>query len=280
MTKIINGKNLAEKIKDKIAKEIFEMKGPRPNLAIILVGEREDSKIYVNTKEREAKKIGIDTHIYRCPADIKEEEIIQTINFLNDDKTIEAILVQLPLPTGFDTNKIIATINPGKDVDCFHPDNQKLLGQADGENKILPPVLKVVLAMLESINCDLKNKKIGLVVNSDIFGNSLAKVLTLRGADVEIIKSNDPEIKNKSSKADILITAMGKPKFIKKDFIKKEAIVIDIGIAKEDEQIFGDVDFEEADGQAGFISPVPGGVGPMTIAMLFENTLELFKRKK
>ena len=278
--KIIDGKKLAEKIKDKIAQEIFELKGPRPNLAILLVGEREDSKIYVNTKEREAKKIGIDTHIYRCPADIKEEEIIQTINFLNNDKTIDAILIQLPLPTGFNTDKIISTIDPNKDVDCFHPDNQKLLSQADCENKILPPVLKVVLAMLESIDCDLKNKKIGLVVNSDIFGNSLAKVLTLRGADVEIIKSNDPEIKNKSSKADILITAMGKPKFIKKDFIKKEAIVIDIGIAKENEQIFGDVDFEEADGQAGFISPVPGGVGPMTIAMLFKNTLELFKRKK
>ncbi|MDD4332640.1 MAG: bifunctional 5,10-methylenetetrahydrofolate dehydrogenase/5,10-methenyltetrahydrofolate cyclohydrolase [Patescibacteria group bacterium] len=276
---IIDGKKIAEKIKDQVTKKIFALKEARPNLAIILVGEREDSKLYVNMKEREAKKVGIDTHIYRCEADISEVEIIKTIEFLNNDNLIDAILVQLPLPSGFDTDKIIAKIDPKKDVDCFHPENVKILLSTCNHEEVIPPLIKVVLEILGSIKCNLVKKKVCVIANSDIFGKSMAKVLECRGAEVEITASDQEDLKNKTCKADILITAIGKPKFIKKDFIKKDAVVIDIGITKEGEKVFGDVDFEDVKDTVGFITPVPGGVGPMTIAMLFKNTLELYKRR-
>ena len=283
---IINGKKLAEKIKDGIVKEILKLNDNkpdclnRPNLAIILIGDREDSKLYVKLKERQAREVGIDTHIYRCPSNIPEKEIIETINCLNKDKLIDAILIQLPLPEGFDTDKIIKAIDPKKDVDRFHPDNQKILISSCDAKNILPPVHGTVLEMLKSINCDLTDKQACLVVNSDIFGKSLAKVLECRGAKVKIAKADDKNLKEKTEKADLLITAVGQSKLIKKEMVKKDAVVIDVGIIKVKEKICGDVDFENVKKVASFITPVPGGVGPMTIAILFKNTLELYKKKK
>jgi methylenetetrahydrofolate dehydrogenase (NADP+)/methenyltetrahydrofolate cyclohydrolase len=275
---IIDGKALAEKIKDNLVKEIIKL-GERPNLAIILVGKRDDSSLYVELKEKEAKKVGIDTHLYKCPENITEQEILEMINYLNKDELIDAILVQLPLPEKLNTNKIIKAINPDKDVDRFHPKNLEKLFKTCDHNQVMPPVFEVVLEMLKSINCRIKDEQVCIISNSDIFGKSLAKVLECRGAKVIVTCENDKNLKNKTSKADILITAVGKPGFVKRGMIKKGAVVIDIGITKKGERVFGDVDFEDAKDKVGFITPVPGGVGPMTIAMAFKNTLELYKKK-
>jgi methylenetetrahydrofolate dehydrogenase (NADP+)/methenyltetrahydrofolate cyclohydrolase len=282
---IIDGKKLAEKIKDNIVKEILELNSNkpdcqnRPNLAIILIGDREDSKLYVRLKERQAREVGIDTHIYRCPSNIPEKEILETIDCLNKDKSIDAILVQLPLPEGFNTDKIIKAIDAKKDVDRFHPDNLKIITSSCDVKNILPPVHGTILEMLKNINCDLADKQICLVANSDIFGKSLVKVLECRGAKVKTVKADDKNLGEKTNKADILITAVGRPKLIKEEMVKRDAVAIDVGITKEKEKICGDVDFENVKKVASFITPVPGGVGPMTIAMLFRNTLELYKNK-
>ena len=309
---IINGKILAEKIKNEIVKEIlrkdffeeqncqdsscachvreknnktikqksnFILTCPRPNLAIILIGNREDSDLYVGLKEKEAKKVGIDTHLYKYADGISEKEILDSINYLNNDDCIDAILIQLPLPKRLDTDKIINSIKKEKDIDGFHPDNLKILLNSCNGGAMMPPVFGACLEILKSINCELKNKKVCIIANSDIFGKTLAKVLECRGAEVETVKADNKDLKNKTSEADILITAVGKSKFIKKDMVKKDAVIIDIGITKEGKKVYGDVDFEDVKNVAGYITPVPGGVGPLTIAMAFKNTVELYKKR-
>lgn len=286
MAKIIDGKKLAEKVKDKIVKEIMELSYghpdqalARPNLAIILVGEREDSKIYVALKEREAKKVGIDTHLYKCDESISEIELLEIIKCLNEDESIDAILVQLPLPTAIDTDTIIMSVDPEKDVDGFQPDNlEKLLKNCDF-NGLMPPVFAAVLEMLKSLDYKVKDKQVCVVANADIFGKSLAHVLKCQGAKVEAINLKDKNLTEKTSQADVLITAVGKPKFIKKEMIKDQAVIIDIGITKQGKGVAGDVDFEDVKDKAGYISPVPGGVGPLTVAMAFKNTVEIYKRR-
>ena len=279
MAKIINGKKLAEKIKDNIVKEIAELKGERPNLAIILIGGREDSELYVSLKEQQAKKVGIDTHLYKCPENITERKILEMINCLNNDELINAILVQLPLPNGFDTDAIIRAINPNKDVDGFHPVNLKKLFKTCDHSYMMPPVFATVLEILGNINYKIKNKQVCIIANFDIFGKSLAHILKCKGAKTKVVRADDKNLTNEALQADILITAIGKPKFIKKEMVKKNAVIIDIGITKADGKVFGDVDFENVKNEVGFITPVPGGVGPMTIAMAFKNILELYKRK-
>lgn len=268
---IIDGKILAEKIKDKIVKEIVKI-GGHPNLAIILIGDREDSSLYVSLKEKEAKKIGIDTHLYKCGGNVPEKEVLEMINFLNNDETVDAILIQLPLPEHLDTDKIISAIKKEKDIDGFHPNNLKILLSGCSDEAIMPPVFGAILEMLKSIDCGLGGKKVFIIANSDIFGRALAKVLECRGAKAETVKADDKNLKEKTREADILITAVGKPKFIKKDFLKKDAVIIDVGITKIGKKVCGDVDFEDVKGTAGYITPVPGGVGPLTIAMAFRNT--------
>lgn len=276
---LIDGRALAEKFNDEIVEEIVKLDGDRPSLAIILVGDNEESKLYVSLKEKEAKKVGIDTSLYNCPKDITEDELIKTIEFLNNDNEVDAILIQLPLPGGLDTDKIIAKIDPEKDVDGFHPANVKKLKVIHDEN-IVPPVLRVVLEMLKSIDCDLRDKKVAIIANSDIFGNNLATVLDLRGANSTVVNPDDSKLSSKTCEAYILISAVGRPHFIKKEMIKQDAIIIDVGITKKDKKALGDVDFDDIKDKVGFITPVPGGVGPMTIAMAFLNTLELYKRRK
>ncbi|MFA6307022.1 MAG: bifunctional 5,10-methylenetetrahydrofolate dehydrogenase/5,10-methenyltetrahydrofolate cyclohydrolase [Patescibacteria group bacterium] len=285
MPKIIDGKKLAEKIKDQIVKEIISFNKDiynitRPNLAIVLIGERPDSELYVSLKEREAKKVGVDTHLYRCAENTSEREILEMIECLNNDKAIDAILVQMPLPAGIDADTIILALDPAKDVDGFQPDNlEKLLKSCDFSG-LMPPVFATVLEMLKSINYEIKNKQVVIISNSDIFGKTLAHILKCRGAKVEAIKADDKNLAAITSQADILITAAGKPEFIKKDMVKKGAVVIDIGITKIGGKAVGDVDFKEVKDQTGYITPVPGGVGPMTIAMAFKNTLEIYKKRR
>ncbi|MDO8261025.1 MAG: bifunctional 5,10-methylenetetrahydrofolate dehydrogenase/5,10-methenyltetrahydrofolate cyclohydrolase [Candidatus Magasanikbacteria bacterium] len=279
MSQIIDGKKLAEEIKDKITKQIFDLKGPRPNLAIILIGERPDSELYVKIKEEEAVKVGIDTHLYACPENIPESDVLAMIEHLNKDEMIDGILIQLPLPAGFNTDKIIQSLDPKKDVDCFHPDNLKKAFASCHSTALMSPVFKTVSRMLCSIDCNLENKNVCVVCNSDVFGGSLAKTLECYGAKTEIVYA-DKFDEAKTRQADILITAIGKPNFIKKEMIKEDAVIIDIGTTKVGKKVVGDVDFEDVEKKVSYITPVPGGVGPMTVAYLFENCMEVFKKRR
>lgn len=282
MAKIIDGKKLADTILNNIAKEVAGLGGGRPGLAIILVGQNPDSELYVSKKEKTAKTVGIDTHCYRCEADVGQEKILEMIDFFNKDEAIDAIMVQLPLPKdkGYDTDEIIKSIRPEKDVDRFHPKNIEPIKKTCNPEFILPPVFGVILEMLKSINCGLENKSVVIISKSEIFGGSLAKALFCKGARAEVCRPDNKNLISKTSQADILIPVVGRPKFIKKGMIKKDAIIIDVGITREMGSVYGDVDFEDVKDRAGYISPVPGGVGPMTVAMTLKNTLELHKRRK
>jgi methylenetetrahydrofolate dehydrogenase (NADP+)/methenyltetrahydrofolate cyclohydrolase len=262
MVQKIDGRAIAERVKDKITQEIFALKGARPNLAIILVGERPDSQLYVSLKEREGKKVGIDTHLYEISAEAEEAEILSCLKFLNDDGNIDGILVQLPLPEKFNTDKIIAAIKPEKDVDGF---------RADHPDYILSPVLSSVLACLDETKVVTAGKKACVLYNSEIFGNGVKEILTTRGL---IIVAPDH-----SAEADVLVTALGEPQKIKKEQIKAGATVIDIGITQVGDRVWGDVDYEDVKTKAGFITPVPGGIGPMTIAFLFRNVWDIYQRR-
>jgi len=260
MVQKIDGKMIAEKIKDQITQTIYKLNGPRPNLAIILVGQREDSQLYVSLKEREAKKVGIDTHLYHLNENDSEEKLLNLINFLNKDKLIDGILVQLPLPPKFHPDKIINALNPLKDVDGFHPRHPQYL---------ISPVLSSILACLQEINFTTAGKSACVLNNSEVFGLSAKKILEELGLKVTL--------KDKTAEADILITALGKPHYIKKEMIKSGAVIIDIGITKVNDQVQGDVDFEDVKEKAGYLTPVPGGIGPMTIAFLFKNVLAAYQ---
>lgn len=261
MVKNIDGHAIAERVKDEITKEIYEFDGPRPNLAIILVGEREDSKLYVSLKEREGKKIGVDTHLYKLEADVPEKEILDIINFLNVDPLVDGILIQLPLPAKFDTDKIVTAINPDKDVDGFHPQHPDF---------IVSPVIASVLACLDEIEFDYNGKTACVFYNSDIFGESVKNALEDKGLEILPLERSD--------EADVLVSALGLPHSVKKEVIKEGAVVIDIGTTKVDGKVLGDVDYEDVKDKAEYITPVPGGIGPMTIAFLFLNVLEIFKK--
>jgi methylenetetrahydrofolate dehydrogenase (NADP+)/methenyltetrahydrofolate cyclohydrolase len=273
--KLIDGRALAEKVKDQITLEVFNLSKkdkPRPNLAIILVGSRPDSEIYVSLKEREAKKVGIDTHLYRFAEDTAATEIIETIKFLNDDPLIDALLVQLPLPKDLDEKQIMAAVDPQKDADGF------LTGCPDC---VTPPVIAGMAMMLGSLSLDTKNLTAAVVYNSEIFGQKIEENLRLAGfSSVLGISSHDPEvIKTVSLPADILVTAIGVPSLITGDMIKNGAVIIDIGITRSGAKVCGDVSAESVASRAAYLSPVPGGVGPLTIAFLFKNVLNLYYQR-
>jgi methylenetetrahydrofolate dehydrogenase (NADP+)/methenyltetrahydrofolate cyclohydrolase len=262
MVQKIDGQAIAEKIKKKIAADINKLQGPRPNLAIILVGDRPDSKLYVSKKEQEGKKVGVDTHLYEMDADVPETELLRVIDFLNRDESIDGILVQLPLPERFDTDKIISAVAPDKDVDGFHPRHP---------DYIVAPVLAAMQACLEDINFAPRGKSACVLYNSEVFGQSVKKILEAEGMTVSL--GEHPE------QADLLVTALGEPGKVKKNMVKKDAVIIDIGITKVGDKVRGDADFVDVKDQAAFITPVPGGIGPMTIAFLFKNTWEIFQRR-
>ncbi len=279
MAIIIDGKILASKIEDSIVADGIKQNNSnknctnnRPNLAIVLIGERSDSKIYVDVKEKKALRVGIDTSVYRLDKNEKLDNVLNVIDFLNNDKSIDGILIQLPLPKHLDTDAIIRRMDPKKDVDRFHPDNL-------GDFSILPPLFASVNYILDIINCKIFDKKIGIVAKPKPFGNELSKFLIEKGGDVKLIELNDKKFVQKTSECDILITIIGKAKFIKKEMVKKGSIIIDMGITKNNDGIYGDVDFEDVQTKIEYITPVPGGVGPLTVAFALKNTFDLWKGK-
>jgi methylenetetrahydrofolate dehydrogenase (NADP+)/methenyltetrahydrofolate cyclohydrolase len=285
MAKLIDGKKIADKIKHHTHKEILGLNQiknapDRPNLAIILLGEREDSVLYVDLKEKQAKKVGIDTHLYKCPEGLPEPEVFEMISHLNQDDVIDAILVQLPLPEGYDTDGIIRAIDPAKDADRFHPYNLEPLLKTCDLSGLLPPLFGVVFRMLDEIKFEPAGKQAVVVAKSDIFGQSLSMILSCKGIKSQMVHPDDQELAGKTREADLLVSMVGRPGLITGKMIKQEAVVIDAGISRKEGRTLGDVDFASAEPVASYITPVPGGVGPVTIAMLFRNTLELYKQRK
>ena len=277
--KIFDVKKIGEKIKTKIAEEVFSLiqSGERrPSLAIILAGDRSDSALYVSLKEKSAKEVGIDTSLYLIKEDDSEEDFMKTIEFLNKDDSVDGILVQLPLPKKFNTEKILKKINPIKDVDGFCVDKPQ---------EILSPVMLAIKESLTSLKKDFKNKKAFLFYNSEIFKNEVKSFLKTQNISLESFCMKDELIKNNETLsfvgmikgADILISAVGRPGFIKKDLITEGMTIIDIGITKENDKVYGDVDLKGLNQMDINITPVPGGVGPMTVACVLKNTLIAYK---
>ncbi|MCA1030684.1 bifunctional methylenetetrahydrofolate dehydrogenase/methenyltetrahydrofolate cyclohydrolase FolD [Bacillus timonensis] len=279
--KIISGKSLASDLREKMKNDIEELRKKEiiPGLAVILVGDDPASRTYVNAKIRACKETGIHSVIYERPADIREDELISLINQLNQEDTIHGILVQLPLPSHISELKIIETISPEKDVDGFHPINigKMMIGQTG----FLPCTPLGIIQLVKSKNIDLTGKHVVVIGRSNIVGKPVGQLFLKENATVTYCHSKTKDLINITRQADILIVAIGKAKIINKDYIKKGAIVIDVGVNRlSDGSLSGDVDFEQVSQIAGYITPVPGGVGPMTITMLLSNTLLAAKGKK
>lgn len=279
---LLDGKKLAERIKLDIKHQIESIvaTGKRPpKLAVILVGDNPASQIYVNKKIKDCKEVGIESVSHFLPNDITQIELEELIGSLNGDDEVDGILVQLPLPSHINTLEVIEYINPKKDVDGFHPENVGKLatGRKDG---ILPCTPYGIVRLLQEYNIDHTGKDVVVVGASNIVGKPMAMMfLQDEKATVTICHKNTRDLKSHTLRADILVVATGVPHLIKADMVKDGAVVIDVGINRVDGKIIGDTDFEKLKEKVYAITPVPGGVGPMTVAMLLQNTLEIYKRK-
>ena len=276
---IIDGKKIAEKLRVELKKKIIEFKATYksvPGLTVILIGEDPASKIYVKNKQKYAKDIGINSEVIKYPDSIDEKTVLEKISELNKDKKISGILVQLPLPKHINKKKIIDAILPEKDVDGFHPVNVGNLSSGY-EGKVPCTPLGCIL-LLREVEKDLKGKHAVIIGRSNLNGKPMAQLLLKENCTVTITHSKTKDLKNECKRADIIVAAVGQPKLVKGDWVKKGAIVIDVGINKTANGLEGDVDFGEVSKVVKAITPVPGGVGPMTIACLLSNTIECFKR--
>ncbi len=277
---IIDGKKQAEIIRNEIKKEISDLKkksGKTPSLTVILIGDFAPSLIYVKNKEKSAREVGINSEIIRYPKNVSEKDILEKIEELNKNDEISGILVQLPLPSQISKEKIINAINPSKDVDGFNPINVGNL--SSGYDSIVPCTPLGCLLLIKKIESNLAGKHAVIIGRSNLNGKPMAQLLLKEHCTVTIVHSKTNDLKNECLKADILVAAVGVPNLIKKDWVKKNAIVIDVGINKVGEKIVGDVNFDELKENVKAITPVPGGVGPMTIACLLKNTLTCFKAR-
>ena len=277
---IIDGKKQAEIIRNEIKKEISDLKkksGKTPSLRVILIGDFAPSLIYVKNKEKSAREVGINSEIIRYPKNVSEKDILEKIEELNKNDEISGILVQLPLPSQISKEKIINAINPSKDVDGFNPINVGNL--SSGYDSIVPCTPLGCLLLIKKIESNLAGKHAVIIGRSNLNGKPMAQLLLKENCTVTIVHSKTNNLQNECLKADILVAAVGAPNLIKKDWVKKNAIVIDVGINKVGEKIVGDVNFDELKDNVKAITPVPGGVGPMTIACLLKNTLTCFKAR-
>jgi len=278
MMKILDGKKISEKILDDISRNLKKNKS-KPGLAVVLIGNDKASELYVKIKKEKAKKVGINFILFRFEEKTNEKIILEKIKSLNDEKKINGIIVQLPLPKKFHTQKIINAIDPVKDVDGFHPENIKLF--LEGKGEIFPVFPQAVFKLIESSKQELKDKKAIIISNSKLFGEIMREALRKEKMKAEyILKKEISDNLEKIKKADILISAVGSRGIIKSDMVKSGVIIIDGGISKRGRKVFGDVDSESTRNLSGFISPVPGGAGPVTVACLLENVWEAFRNKK
>ncbi len=287
---IIDGKLVSKHKKDEIAKAVAEMidSGRRaPHLAAILVGDDPASMTYVNNKEKSAKSAGITSSVYRLPADTTEEKLLETVDFLNNDDEVDGFIVQLPLPRHISDSKVIERINPAKDVDGFHPQNMGRMVQY--LPSYLPATPYGIVQLLDYYNIETEGKHCVVLGRSQIVGTPMTLLLSRKSrpgnCTVTICHSFTKDLPYHTLQADILIAAIGRPAFIKADMVKEGAVVIDVGIHRVEDtekggsRLIGDVDFEEVSKKVSYITPVPGGVGPMTIVGLLQNTLRAAKKE-
>ncbi len=279
MAQIIDGKKIALDVKAQIKQEVDELtaSGIKPGLVPVRVGDSAPSEIYVRHKRKACDQVGIYSEEHHLPAEIPEEQLLGLIAKFNADPQIHGILIQLPLPKRFNTNHIIRSVSPEKDVDGLHPYNVGLL--TIGEPRFVPCTPAGVIEMLDRYKIPIQGQRAVIVGRSNLVGRPVALLLMHRNATVTVCHSRTQDIAAVCRQADILVAAMGKPRFITINMVKEGAAVIDVGINRlPDGKLIGDVDFDEVKRKAGWITPVPGGVGPMTIAMLLRNTLESAKR--
>ena len=274
---IIDGKHVAAKFLEDVRKRVEESK-EKPGLAIVLVGKNPASEIYVGAKEKTCNSVGVSCERYNLDEKISQDELLKLVDELNQNRKIHAMIVQLPLPKHIDKNLIIDAILPHKDADGFTPVN---LGNMVNNNyTLLPATARACLELIKSTGVKIEGKSAVVVGRSNIVGKPSASLLLRENATVTICHSKTKNLKDFTEKADILVVACGKAKMIKKNMVKKGAIVIDVGINRVAGKLVGDVDFENVKEVAGYITPVPGGVGPMTIAMLLDNTLKAMELSK
>ena len=279
MSKIIDGKAVSQSVKDRIKEQAAQLKekyGVTAGLAVIIVGDDPASRIYVNNKKKACEYVGFDSYEYALPKETTESELLELVNKLNNDDRIDGILCQLPLPKHIDENVIINNIAPNKDVDAFHPVNVGKI--MIGDYSFLPCTPAGVMELIASTGVDVKGKECVVVGRSNIVGKPMSMLLLHKSGTVTICHSKTKDLKAECKRADILVAAVGVPNLIKGDMIKEGAVVIDVGMNRLDNgKLCGDIEFETASKVAGYITPVPGGVGPMTIAMLMQNTLTAAK---
>lgn len=278
--KLIDGKALAAKMQDELKNKVdtLQAAGLIPGLAVILVGEDPASQIYVRNKARQATAIGLNSSVVRLPEDVSEEELLGLIEQYNQAEQWHGILVQLPLPAHISEEKVLLAIDPEKDVDGFHPMNMGRLWS--GNPLMIPSTPAGIMEMFRAYDVDLAGKKAVVVGRSNIVGKPMAQLLMMADATVTIAHSRTQNLQELTKQADILVVAIGKDRFIKAADVKEGAVVIDVGMNRDEEgKLHGDVDFDEVKNVAGLITPVPGGVGPMTITMLMEQTVRAAARK-
>jgi methylenetetrahydrofolate dehydrogenase (NADP+)/methenyltetrahydrofolate cyclohydrolase len=292
MTTLINGKEIAQNLRNELKEEIDNLKietGKVPGLAVVQVGNVAASSVYVKAKTKSATEVGIEVIDHHLPEETTEEELLQIVNKLNNQDNVNGILVQLPLPKNINEQLVLDSIHPDKDADGFHPLNVGKLSIAshNDENLLIPCTPYGCLIMLKGLGVNLSGKNAVVIGRSNIVGKPMAQLLLKESCTVTIAHSRTKNIEEICKKADIVIAAVGRPKMVKGDWIKKEAVVIDVGInritieveGETKNKLVGDVDFDEASKNASAITPVPGGVGPMTIACLLRNTTIAFKNK-
>ena len=278
---LIDGKKAAAELREELKQEIFELKtkyNKVPGLTVILIGDMAPSQIYVRNKEKSANEVGLKSEVIRYPEAVEEKTVLDKIEELNKDESISGILVQLPLPKHIDKQKVIETILPGKDVDGFHPMNVGNL--SSGYESSVPCTPLGCYLMIKKIEPNLSGKKAVMIGRSNLNGKPMAQLLLKENCTITITHSRTKDLKAECLEADIIVAAVGIPELVKADWVKKDAIIIDVGINKTEKGIVGDVAFEEVSKVARALTPVPGGVGPMTIACLLKNTIECFKRSQ
>ena len=278
---LIDGKKIAAEIREELKKEVSDLKSKTnkvPGLTVILIGDMAPSQIYVRMKEKAANEVGLKSEIIKYPDSIEEKAVLQRIDELNKDESVSGILVQLPLPKHIDKQKVIEAILPSKDVDGFHPMNVGNL--SSGYESSVPCTPLGCYLLIKKIEPNLNGKKAVVVGRSNLNGKPMTQLLLKENCTVTITHSKTKDLKGECLKGDIIVAAVGIPELVKGDWVKKDAIVIDVGINKTDKGIVGDVAFDEVSKVAKALTPVPGGVGPMTIACLLKNTIECFKKSK
>jgi len=278
MAELLNGKELAKKVREELKIEVETLKneGIIPKLAVIMVGDNSSSEVYVKNKSKACIKVGIEFEEFLMDKETSEKELLELIEKLNNDDSVNGILLQSPVPKHIDINKAFRTIKPEKDVDGFNPVNVGNL--VIGEDCFISCTPYGVMKLLKEYNIEIEGKNAVVLGRSNIVGKPMVQCLLSENATITVCHSKTKEIKNIVKNADIIISAIGKPNFVTEDMIKEGTVVVDVGINRlENGKIVGDVDFESVNKKAGYITPVPGGVGPMTIAMLLENVVKATK---